>query len=129
MSSEKSLPARTRGGEDTMKDRIAQLENYIMKHCLWQFHSRTWDRERQNEGVLSKTMQILCDEPVEKESREDRCYWVDAVSLADAFKKRFQWINDMEKSALKSLMQALKERIDYTTITASLNKELTDKQY
>jgi nitrogenase delta subunit len=112
-----------------MIDRIAQLEDYIMKHCLWQFHSRTWDRERQNEGVLGTTTKILCNEPVANETREDRCYWVDAVCLADAFKKRFQWINEIDTSEVKTLMQGLKERIDYVTISGSLNKELTDKLY
>ncbi len=112
-----------------MKDRIAQLEDYIMKHCLWQFHSRTWDRERQNEGVLGTTTKILCNEPVANETREDRCYWVDAVCLADAFKERYQWINDMDVPEIKTLMQGLKERIDYVTISGSLNKELTDKLY
>jgi nitrogenase delta subunit len=112
-----------------MKEKIAQLEDYIMKHCLWQFHSRTWDRERQNAAVLGAATNILCCEEVANESREDRCYWVDAVSLTDAFKKRFPWINEMEKPEIKTLMQGLKERIDYTTITGSLNKELTDQKY
>jgi nitrogenase delta subunit len=115
--------------EDLMKDRVAQLENYILKHCLWQFHSRTWDREKQNEGVLSKTTQILCDEPVAKETPEDRCYWVDAVVLAEEYKRRFQWLSALDTTEIKLLMLALKERIDYITITGSLNKELTVKQY
>jgi len=112
-----------------MKDKIAQLEVYIMKHCLWQFHSRTWDRERQNEGVLGTTTNILCGEPVANETREDRCYWVDAVCLADAFENRYPWLHEMDKAEIKTLMQGLKERIDYTTITGSLNKELTDQIY
>jgi len=112
-----------------MKDRIAQLEDYIMKHCLWQFHSRTWDRKRQNEGVLTKTTQILCDEAAAHETLEDRCYWVDAVCLADAFRSRHPWLNEMDKTEIKSLMQDLKDRIDYLTITGSLNKELTDVNY
>ncbi|MDD2270667.1 MAG: Fe-only nitrogenase subunit delta [Desulfuromonadaceae bacterium] len=112
-----------------MKDRIAQLEDYIMKHCLWQFHSRTWDRERQNEGVLGAATKILCDEPVANETREDRCYWVDAVCLAEAFENRYPWLHEMDTAEKKLLMQGLKERIDYTTITASLNKELTDHKY
>lgn len=115
--------------EDIMKDRIAQLENYIMKKCLWQFHSRTWDRERQNEGILTKTMQLLCDEPVECDTPADRCYWVDAVCLADAFKSRYPWVLDMDKADIKLLMQGLKERIDFVTITGSLNLELTDQHY
>ncbi|MBW4082665.1 Fe-only nitrogenase subunit delta [Paenibacillus sp. S150] len=115
--------------EDLMNERVAQLENYIMKKCLWQFHSRTWDREKQNEGVLTKTTQILCDEPVDKGTPADRCYWADAVVLAEEYTKRFDWLAEMGKEEIKLLMQALKERIDYVTITGSLNKELTVKQY
>lgn len=115
--------------EDIMKGRIAQLEDYIMKNCLWQFHSRTWDREKQNEGILTKAMQILCGEPVECDAPADRCYWVDAVCLADAFKSRFPWLVRMDKADIKLLMQGLKERIDFVTITGSLNLELTDQHY
>ncbi|NTV08673.1 MAG: nitrogenase iron-iron protein delta chain, partial [Chlorobium limicola] len=25
-----------------INEKIAQLENFIMKKCLWQFHSRAW---------------------------------------------------------------------------------------
>jgi nitrogenase delta subunit len=40
--------------EDPTKDRIEPLVDYIMKHCLWQFHSRKWDRERQNREILTR---------------------------------------------------------------------------
>jgi len=112
-----------------MKDRIEELLNHIMKKCLWQFHSRAWDRERQNEGILTKTMQILCGEPVAKETPEDKCYWVDAVSLAEIYKKSSPWINDMDKSEIKDIMKGLKDRLDYLTITGSLNKEIYDPKY
>lgn len=115
--------------EDKMKDRIEQLVDYIMKHCLWQFHSRTWDREKQNEGILTKTMQILCEEPVEKETPADRCYWVDAICLAEAFQARYSWLTTLDKAELKLLMQGLKERMDHLTITGSLNEELNDSKY
>lgn len=115
--------------DDVMKERIALMEDYILKKCLWQFHSRAWDREKQNEGVLTKTMQILCGEPVEKETPADRCYWADAVVLAEAYQSLFPWLATMDKAEIKQLMQGLKERIDYVTITGSLNKELTVKAY
>lgn len=35
----------------------------------------------------------------------------------------------MSKEEIKTLMQELKERIDYLTITGSLNTELTDPRY
>ncbi|WP_287823629.1 Fe-only nitrogenase subunit delta [Clostridium sp.] len=115
--------------EDPTKGKLNQLTDYIMKNCLWQFHSRKWDREKQNEGVLSKTTQLLCDEPVELETPADRCYWADAVCLADAYKSNFTWIADMNKDQVKQLMKELKDRIDYLTITGSLNAELTDPRY
>ncbi|WP_368489762.1 Fe-only nitrogenase subunit delta [Clostridium sp. BJN0013] len=115
--------------EDIMKDRIEQLVDYIMKNCLWQFNSRAWDREKQNEGILTKTMQILCEEPAEHETPADRCYWVDAVCLADAFKSRYSWLAAMDKAEIKILMQGLKDRMDFLTITGSLNKELTVPLY
>ncbi|QDR79857.1 Fe-only nitrogenase subunit delta [Sporomusa termitida] len=115
--------------EDMMKDRIEQLVDYIMKKCLWQFHSRSWDREKQNEGILTKTMQLLCDEPVDLGTPTDKVYWVDAVCLADAFKSRYSWLATMDKAEIKLLMRGLKDRMDYLTITGSLNAELTDPHY
>ena len=115
--------------ESVTKERIEQLVDYIMKKCLWQFHSRAWDREKQNEGILTKTMQLLCEEPVDLTTPNDKVYWVDAVCLADAFKSRYPWLGAMDKAEIKLLMQGLKDRMDYLTITGSLNAELTDAQY
>ncbi|MDF2935770.1 MAG: nitrogenase iron-iron protein delta chain [Paenibacillaceae bacterium] len=115
--------------EAVKKARVAQLEDYIMKKCLWQFHSRAWDREKQNEGILSKTTQILCGEPVEKDTPADRCYWVDAVVLAETYRERYGWLASAAKDEIKEVMAALKERIDFLTITGSLNEELKVKAY
>ncbi len=115
--------------EDIMQDRVDQLVDYIMKWCLWQFNSRAWDRKNQNYGILTKTTQILCDEPVEKETPEDKCYWVDAVIMARDFKSTYPWLSEMENKEIKLLMQGLKEKIDYLTITGSLNEELTNPRY
>jgi Fe-only nitrogenase delta subunit len=117
------------GMENATQDKVEQLVDYIMKWCLWQFFSRAWDRKLQNEGILTKTTQLLCDEPVALDTPADKCYWVDAVCLADAFKREYPWIATMEKAEIRSLMQALKERMDFLTITGSLNQELTDPHY
>ncbi|MDR3630370.1 MAG: Fe-only nitrogenase subunit delta [Desulfocapsaceae bacterium] len=112
-----------------MKEKIEQLVDYIMKNCLWQFHSRAWDRKDQNAGVLTKATQILCGEAVELETPTDRCFWVDAVCLAEAYKSRYPWLAAMSKEEIKQIMQGLHERMDYLTITGSLNLELTDQHY
>jgi Fe-only nitrogenase, delta subunit len=111
------------------KEKIEQLVNYIMKKCLWQFHSRAWDRERQNKEILTKTMQLLCDEPVETGTPADKCYWADAICLAEGFKSHYSWLTNMSKAEIKELMQGLKDRMDFLTITGSLNEELKDPHY
>ncbi|TKI07237.1 Fe-only nitrogenase subunit delta [Martelella alba] len=114
---------------ETTEQRVEAMIDYIMKNCLWQFHSRAWDREKQNAGILTMTMRLLCDEPVELTTPADRCYWVDAVVLAETYRTRFDWLNAMAKDDIKTLMQAVHERLDYLTITGSLNAELTDPHY
>jgi len=115
--------------DDLRTERIEQLLDYIMKKCLWQFHSRAWDRKDQNENILTKTRQILCDEKVTLETPADRCYWVDAVLLAEAFRERYGWLGGLSGDDIADIMQGLHERLDYLTITGSLNKELTDQHY
>ncbi|HWR07873.1 Fe-only nitrogenase subunit delta [Sporomusa sp.] len=115
--------------ESVSKERIEELVDYIMKKCLWQFHSRAWDREKQNEGILTKTKQLLCGEEVDLSTPNDKVFWVDAVCLADAFKSRCPWLEAMDKDEIKLLMQGLKDRMDYLTITGSLNEELKDAHY
>jgi nitrogenase delta subunit len=114
---------------ESMQDKIAVLEDYIMKKCLWQFHSRTWDRKRQNENILGMTKNLLLEEPVSKDTPEERCYWVDAVTMAEAFKKRCPWLTDMSKKEIADLMDGLFARIDLLTVSGSLNQELNDQHY
>ncbi len=113
----------------TKDRRVGQLVDYIMKNCLWQFHSRTWDRERQNREILTKARDILCGEDANPGDRRDRCHWVDAVLLARNYRESFPWINGLDKAETAALMQAVHERMDHLTITASLNLELTNQQY
>ena len=115
--------------EDLRTQRMEQLLDYIMKKCLWQFHSRSWDRRDQNVGILTKTKQNLCDEKVDLETPADRCYWVDAVIMAEAFRERYAWLEGMPKDEIAAIMKDLHARMDYLTIDGSLNQELTDQHY
>lgn len=115
--------------ETERREKTALLLDYIMKKCLWQFHSRVWDRERQNKNIIGMTSQLLCGEPVDTSTPENKCYWVDAVVLTDAYRSRFPWLSGMSGEEIKSLMQSLYERMDYLTVSGSLNAELTDPHY
>jgi Fe-only nitrogenase delta subunit len=115
--------------DDLARDRVEQMVDVIMKNCLWQFHSRAWDRKDQNAGILTKTMQILCEEHVELDTPANRCYWVDAVWLARTYRERFPWLATLSKAQIKSYIKALHERMDHLTVDGSLNLELTDQHY
>ncbi|SOC09036.1 Fe-only nitrogenase subunit delta [Rhodobacter maris] len=112
-----------------MNEKLDMLVDHIMKNCLWQFNSRGWDRLKQNAGILSQTCEILCGEEPAHETPLDRCYWVDAVILARAYRARFPWIHALSKAELKEIFAALHEKIDHLTVHGSLNTELTVPHY
>jgi len=114
----------------TAEEKMGLLESYIAKHSLWQYNSRGWDRELQNEHILGKTKQILCGEKArENDSYSDKYYWSEAKTLVDAFNKYFPWLKETSKEDIAVIMQMLKDKMDYTMIKGSLNKELTKEQY
>ncbi len=117
------------GADPEMRERVAPLENYIMKHCLWQFNSRGWDRRKQNAGILGKATLLLCGEPVENPTLQEKCYWVDAVMLDRNCRERFPWLPALPKDQIKALMRLLHARMDWLTIDGSLNLELTVLNY
>ncbi len=111
------------------REKVSELENYIMKNCLWQFNSRGWDRRKQNAGILGMTAQLLIGEDVEISTAIDKCYWVDAVLLARNFTARCAWLGGMGAEELRTIMTKLHARIDWLTIDGSLNEELTVQNY
>jgi nitrogenase delta subunit len=111
-------------------EKMKQLEWYITKHCLWQYNSRGWDREIQNERILTKTKQLLCGEKaIEDNTTADRYYWSEAMTLSGAFKRYFSWVEKTSNEDIAQIMLLLKEQMDFTMIKGSLNQELTKQQY
>jgi len=111
------------------REKVSHLENYIMKHCLWQFNSRGWDRRKQNAGILGQATQLLCGEEVTITTPQERCYWVDAVMLDRNYRELFPWLLELSKVEIKELMKLLNARLDWTLIDGSLNLELTVVNY
>lgn len=115
--------------EEQCTEHTAELLDHIMKKCLWQFHSRAWDRERQNKNILGMTCQILCGETPTLDTPEQRCYYADAVELARAYRNKFAWLSDLDEPEIRQVMKSLHEELDRQTITESLNAELTETLY
>jgi nitrogenase delta subunit len=111
------------------RERRDQLIDVIMKKCLWQFHSRAWDRLRQNENILGMVSRLLRGQAVDTTEPMDRCYWVDARYLVDSYRSRFPWLATMTHAEIERLLTAVKDHLDVLTVTSSLNEELTDQHY
>lgn len=112
-----------------MKAQIDQLANHIQERCLWQFFSRSWDREDNIEGILTKATEILCEEKSSQETAADKSYYADARILISDFKRLYPWITKMEKEEIKLLFQGVKDRMLFITVTGSHNEELRDPNY
>jgi len=115
--------------DETTLNKIEPLVDHIMKNYLWQFHSRAWDRTRQNANILGMTTKLLLKEEIDVSEPLERCYWVDAMILAEDYRRLFPWLIESGENKIRELMSALLERIEFLTVTGSLNKELTDQNY
>ena len=112
-----------------MKDKIDQLTNHIQERCLWQFFSRTWDREENIEGIITKAIEIICGEKSSMETLTDKSYFADARVLVSDFKRLYPWIESVEKDEIKNILNSVKDRLRHITITGSHNEELNDPNY
>ncbi|QLE53439.1 nitrogenase vanadium-iron protein, alpha chain (plasmid) [Nostoc sp. C057] len=107
-----------------IQERAAEVTKLIQERCLWQFHSRAWDREENINGVLNMTAQILTGEKVVLETLIDRGFYADAKILSADLEIRFSWLNSMENSQKKAVLEAVKAMLVDIVITKSKNGEL-----
>lgn len=110
-------------------DRIDQLYAYCQERCLWQFFSRTWDRQENIDGILATATAILSGEEVRKNTPMNRLFYADAKIMVADFKARFPWISSCTPEEIRELMTGLKERLLEIAITKSLNQELNHSLY
>ncbi|MHC5763094.1 nitrogenase vanadium-iron protein, alpha chain [Nostoc sp.] len=107
-----------------IQDRAAEVTKLIQERCLWQFHSRAWDREENINGVLNMAAQILTGEKVVLETLIQRGFYADAKILSADLEIRFAWLNSMENSQKKAVLESVKAMLVDIVITKSKNGEL-----
>ena len=111
------------------KTRIDELYTYVQERCLWQFFSRTWDREENIEGVLGNVVRLLTGEEPPRSTPMERLHYVDALAVANDFKDKFPWIAECKPAEIKALIDELKVRVTDITVTHSKNHELSHHLY
>jgi V-containing nitrogenase delta subunit len=112
-----------------IKDRTEEVTSLIQQRCLWQFHSRSWDREENINGVLGQAAKILTGEKVVLETLFDRAFYADAKILVADLESKFQWLSKMENSQKKVILESVKHKLIDIAITKSLNGELHHSIY
>nr|WP_321401044.1 Fe-only/vanadium nitrogenase subunit delta [uncultured Desulfobacter sp.] len=112
-----------------MKDKIEAVVNYIQERCLWQFVSRSWDREENIQGIMEMAVSLFNDEKVVLETDYDRCWFADAKIFISDVKRLFSWSKDLTKEEAKALFTGVKDRMLEITVEKSRNEELNVPYY
>jgi nitrogenase molybdenum-iron protein alpha chain len=112
-----------------IQERTEEVTSLIQQRCLWQFHSRSWDREENINGVLNKAATILTGQKVVLETLADRAFYADAKMLVVDLERKFQWLSKTDNEQKKAILESVKKRLIEIAITRSLNAELHHSLY
>lgn len=112
-----------------MKEKIEEITSFIQERCLWQFFSRTWDREENIEGILTKVTEILTGEHLIIETPTDKYFYAEAKILASDIRNKFSWVKGTSKVDIKAVIDGVKARITEIAIEKSRNCELNMPNY
>ncbi|TWH76155.1 V-nitrogenase VFe protein subunit VnfG [Azomonas agilis] len=105
------------------------LYDYVQERCLWQFFSRSWDREENIEGVLNQVVRLWSGEEPLRGTPQERLFYADALPIVSDIKGRFDWASTIPAEEVKFLIEGLKSRLTETVITRSTNRELNHHLY
>ena len=111
------------------QSQVDQLFSYVQERCLWQFHSRAWDRKENIDGIIAAATDLLHGKAPKRHGPMDKLFYADAKSMVDDFKQLFPWLDELEPTKVTELMTELKEALVDHTITRSLNHELNHSLY
>jgi vanadium nitrogenase delta subunit len=112
-----------------MQDKIEQLFLFFQERCLWQFHSRSWDREENINSICDDVIKLLTGKRVLTETPEEKCYYADSRILVDQMKARFPWILELSDSDRSAVIQGARDKVMAVTVTDSKNSELNNQNY
>ena len=112
-----------------MSDKVDQLFGYVQERCLWQFSSRTWDRQENIDGILATATDLLTGKELSLETPMDKLFYADAKIMVTDFKKRFPWIEETGPAQIREIMHQLKDKVIDIAITSSKNHELNHTLY
>lgn len=112
-----------------MASKVDELFDYVQERCLWQFHSRSWDRSENIDKIIEKAIELLAGREPAGETPAERCFVADAKVMVADFRSRFPWIGEAGEVEITQLMGGLRDRLVDLAITRSRNHELNHTLY
>ncbi len=112
-----------------MDEKAQAVYGYIMERCLWQFFSRSWDRERNINGIMKNVALLYSNREVSKETNLDKCYYADARILLDQLMEKFSWFSELSSREVHEIADKVTEKLLILSVTNSLNAERTQEHY
>jgi len=113
----------------TTPEQVKPLYEYVQERCLWQFFSRTWDRQENIEGIMAAAAAMLKGEAPKRNTPIERLHYADALIMVADFKQRFPWISQVKKEEVDALIEGVKAAVVDISITSSKNHELNHTLY
>ncbi len=111
------------------EQQVKQLFDYVQQRYLWQFFSRSWDREENIDGILSAANDLFHGRQPQKHTPMDKLFYADALEVVKDFRENFPWLDALEPTKVSELFDGLKKELREHTITKSLNHELNHSLY
>lgn len=113
-----------------MEEKVLELYTFIQERYLWQFYSRTWDRDENINEIIKKFSAIISGEELEaSDSLKDRAFFAEAKMVAAEAGKKLPWLYEPEKQQVRAIIDKVKEKLIDTYITRSQNSELNIPNY
>lgn len=112
-----------------MQEKSEQLFLFFQERCLWQFHSRAWDRENNINATCEDLIKLLTGGRVEMETPEDKCHYADSRILVDQLKAKFPWILKLNDTERRTVIMDARDKLMSVTVVGSKNAELNNENY
>jgi V-containing nitrogenase delta subunit len=112
-----------------LEGKLDDLFGYVQERCLWQFYSRTWDRQENIDGILGKVGDLLAGREPAKNTPADKLQCAEAKIMVADCRARFPWTLEVGEAEIRALMDGLKARLTDIAITRSKNRELNHHLY
>jgi vanadium nitrogenase delta subunit len=114
----------------TMAEREQELYTFVLEHFLWQFYSRSWDREANINHILDQTVAFLAGEKINVgATAQEKCYYAESKTVATEATAKFPWLAEINKLEIKAMFENIKAKLIELAITKSQNGELNSPNY